>query len=402
MRTAQFTPTEFPDRPRPWCVSIPATYSASGRRERKFFATKREAVKFAKDEKFRVDREGRDATSSLSALQREAAAKAFALIPDHPPQTIIEIVEKWTRQQKVASASAPLREVFDRYQARGKKGRSRSGATQWLPFRKSYLSQLKYARAKVEPLLDVLVANITAAQIERQMEGCSAAYCVANLRPLRAVMEFAVEEGLASTNPITAKMIEAKASLVKGNEDIETPILTLEETRRLLATAAKTAPQFIPYLALALFGGIRPDLGDGELVKLEWSMIRMKERRIIIPAKVSKTRRQRIVEMENNLVDWLNYHIAKHGEAHGKVVPATGIVNRMRKLRKEAGIKWEQDMARHSFCSYFMPHFENVTRCINNTGHKGTTMLFDHYMTAVPKDAAAEYWKITPQALGLR
>ena len=401
MRTPQFTPMEMKDRPRPWSVNIPATYSQTGKRERKFFNTKREALDYAKDEKIRVEREGRDATATLSVSQRDAAAAAFRLLGDQPPQRLLEIVEEWSRLRKMAAASAPLREVFDRYEARGRKVRARSGAVRWVPFRPSYLQQFKYAKRHAEPLADLMLSDITAAQIEAQLAGCSPAYAIANLRSLRAVFEYGIEEGLAAKNPITKKMIEGKGAVAGADDDVETPILTIDETRQLLAAAAEAAPYFIPYIALSLFAGIRPDLTNGELIKMEWSMIRMDEKMVIIPAKVSKTRAQRIVHMEQNLVDWLRYYLTKYGKAEGQIIPLKGRVNRMRTLRKAAEIEWKQDVARHSFGSYFMSHFENLSRCMENMGHQGSTMLFKHYKTAVPKTEAAQYWQITPDALGL-
>lgn len=386
----------------PWYINIPARYSPSGKRERRFFKTEKAAKDFAKTERIRIEREGLRSGAEITAAQREVAAAAFRLLGDQPPQTLLEIVEAWVSQRRIAAASAPLRDVLDRYEARGRKVRARSGAVRWVPFRPSYLQQFKYAKRHVESLQDLMVADITAAQIEAQLAGCSPAYCIANLRALRAVFEYAVEEGLAAKNPITKKMIEGRGAVASADDDVETPILTIDDTKRLLSTAAKQNPEYLPYLALSLFGGIRPDLTYGELIKMDWSMIRMDEKLVIIPAKISKTRAQRIVHMEDNLVQWLRYYLAKHGKAEGVIVPSTGLIGRMRALREAAGIEWKQDIARHSFGSYFMSHFENLTRCIENMGHQGSTMLFKHYKTAVPKAVAAKYWKITPKTLRLR
>jgi len=385
----------------PYVINISSRFSQSGKRERRFFTTEKEAKAFAKLERARIEREGLQAGAEVSAVQREVAASAFRLLGDQPPQKLIEIVEEWVKMREVAAESAPLREVFDRYEARGRKVRGRSGAVRWVPFRPSYLQQFKYAKRHAEPLADLMLSDITAAQIEAQLAGCSPAYAIANLRSLRAVFEYGIEEGLAAKNPITKKMIEGKGAVAGADDDVETPILTIDQTRQLLAAAAEAAPCFIPYIALSLFGGVRPDLVYGELIKMDWSMIRMDEKMVIIPAKVSKTRVQRIVHMEQNLVDWLRYYLAKHGKAEGGIIPMEGRVGRMRALRKAAAIEWKQDVARHSFGSYFMSHFENLSRCMENMGHQGSTMLFKHYKTAVPKTEAAKYWQITPEALRL-
>jgi integrase len=73
----------------------------------------------------------------------------------------------------------------------------------------------------------------------------------------------------------------------------------------------------------------------------------------------------------------------------------------MRSIRSLAGVEWKQDMTRHTFASYHLSHFENLARCVESMGHRDSAMLWKHYKASVPKDAAAEYWKITPASLGL-
>ena len=396
MRTAQFTPTKFPDRARPWCVSIPAAYSPSGRRERKFFDTQKDANNFAKAERIRIDREGRTSGAVLSAIQREAAAAAFRLLPNEAPAKLIEIVEQWNTRRELATKSETLEKVFERYKERGKKKRTRGGMVSFVPFSKKHKTGIEYAEKQLEAHKQIKVCDLTQKTIETALAGCSPSYHNAHLRIIRAVLEYAVERKLAVENP--AASIEPKTSEAKQTS---AEILTVEQTRNLLLTATEAAPQFVPFLALTLFAGIRPDLEDGELVNMTWDMVQLKDRRIIIPANVSKTGDRRIIEMEDALANWLDYYVSKNKDPQGAIVPRKNVITLMRMLRSLAGIKWKQDIARHSFASYHLSHFENLARCVESMGHRDSAMLWKHYKASIPKDTAAEYWKITPRALGL-
>jgi integrase len=100
-------------------------------------------------------------------------------------------------------------------------------------------------------------------------------------------------------------------------------------------------------------------------------------------------------------VEWLNYYVSKNKDPQGAIVSRDALVSRMRSIRSLAGVEWKQDMTRHTFASYHLSHFENLARCVESMGHRDSAMLWKHYKASVPKDAAAEYWKITPASLGL-
>jgi integrase len=407
MRTAQFTPTKFPDRARPWCVSIPAAYSPSGRRERKFFDTQKDANNFAKAERIRIDREGRTAGAMLSAIQREAAAAAFRLIPNEAPAKLLEIVEQWKTRRELATKSETLSVVFARYITRGKKRKGRGGMVALTPFSAKHKRGIEYAQEAVTAHKEKKIAELTAKDISTALAGCSASYHNAHLRIIRAVCEYAVEKKWSADNVADDVEMKTKAAHKAATTATETPILTIEQARRLLEVADDAAPQYVPFLALTLFAGIRPDLESGEILELTWDMVQLKDKRLVIPGNVSKTDSRRVIEMEDALVDWLNYYVTKRRKAdkidklEGEIVPKTNLRQRMRLLRKLADVKWEQDIARHTFASYHLSAFENLARCVESMGHRDSAMLWKHYKASVPRDVALEYWKITPAKLGL-
>lgn len=376
-------------------------YSPSGRRERKFFDTQKEAVAFAKSEKTRVDREGRKAGAVLTAVQREAAAAAFRLIGEESPGKLVEIVEQWKTRKELSTRSKKLGQVFKGYLERGKRKKTRGGMMNFVAFSKKHKRGIEYAEKQLAAHKDTNVCDITRKVVEKALEGCSASYFNAHLRIIRAVFAYAVERKWATENPAEAiePMVQSRETRAQAQTGAD--ILTIEQTRQLLLISAEAAPQYVPFFAMALFAGIRPDLEDGELVKMTWEMIHLNDRRIVVPESVSKTGSRRVIEMEDVLVDWLRYHLGGKTYPQGPIVPLENLRERMRLVRSLAIIDWKQDLTRHSFASYHLSHFENLARCVASMGHKDSTMLWNHYHAAVPKDVAALYWKITPASLGL-
>src|SRR5881275_2426762 len=62
----------------PWCVNIPARISESGKRERKFFATKSAAETYGKAHRIRIENYGTAATLLTPGQLEEAAKTAGA------------------------------------------------------------------------------------------------------------------------------------------------------------------------------------------------------------------------------------------------------------------------------------------------------------------------------------
>ena len=69
----------------------------------------------------------------------------------------------------------------------------------------------------------------------------------------------------------------------------------------------------VPYFALALFAGIRPDWEHGEMGKLKPKHIRMDTGVILIEPDVSKVKEKRAIKIQPNLSLWLEkYPLASY------------------------------------------------------------------------------------------
>src|SRR6266446_8643263 len=60
----------------PWRVNLPAKYTATGKRQRSFFKSKKEAETFCQTQRIRLENYGRN-SSTLTPGQQEEAAMAF-------------------------------------------------------------------------------------------------------------------------------------------------------------------------------------------------------------------------------------------------------------------------------------------------------------------------------------
>ena len=144
---------------------------------------------------------------------------------------------------------------------------------------------------------------------------------------------------------------------------------------------------------LCIFAGIRPK----EVERLSWNNINMVERFVDVPEEKSKSAMRRIVEMEPLLVNWIDHYIRAGGSTNGDVTPASNLRERLRAIRKTAGIeRWPQDAPRSTFASCWLAIHSDVNRLNNLMGHTSPEMLWRHYHRAVTQKQAKAFWKIEP------
>jgi integrase len=360
----------------PWRVNIPARYTSTGKRQRAFFKSKREAQTFSDQQRIRITNYGCNA-STLTPGQQEDAAMAFKKVAAYGV-TLNTVVTDWIARHDMRARSVTFKTLFDRF-VESKKNRSAA-----------YLVSLKYTLPRFPGLHDRNVYDISPADIDAEMDGMTPAVRNAFLRNLRAVLNFGVKRGWLETNPIAKLDFE---TVRKG----EIVTLTPDEAEGLMRATEKNDPGLLPYHALGLFAGIRPH----ELQRLDWRHVDLIEGHIEIAATVSKTGRRRIIDIEPNLADWLNHYIANYGEAVDKVTPTLNLRSRLREIRKAAGLDdWTQDVMRHSYASFWLAQHGDINRLTLHLGHESAHMLWKHYHKAAKRKDAELYWKIMPCDVG--
>jgi integrase len=166
------------------------------------------------------------------------------------------------------------------------------------------------------------------------------------------------------------------------HRDVE--IYTPVEMTRLLNAAAQ---DFMPYIALIGFGGVRRE----ELHKgLSWDAINFDRGTITVPASIAKTARKRKIVVSENIMEWLAPSRLKSGPIFNKDPR-----KRIAKLVKAAKVKWKRNALRHSFGSYRMEQTKNEGQVALEMGNS-PKVVKDHYFEIVDEGAAREYWSIKP------
>lgn len=198
-------------------------------------------------------------------------------------------------------------------------------------------------------------------------------------RRVHALFEHARKRGLIERNPCyLVEQVTVEREMPR--------ILSVDETTRLLITATNIEPRIVPFFAIGLFAGLRP---ESELTKLDSVSIDLTKRIIRIVPETSKSRRTRFVDIQDNLLMWLT-----HYPFEGRIYYSR---TRFREIVRASGIAWSRDVMRHSFASYLLAKTENAFHVALQLGHHGdTSLLFQHYRALVHREDAARYWSITP------
>lgn len=195
-----------------------------------------------------------------------------------------------------------------------------------------------------------------------------------------------------------ARVVTDSIPKARTNE-AQVGILTVSQSRDLMRATQKHDPELIPYVALGMFAGIRPN----EITRLKWSQIDLKAARINLTGSATKTRRNRWVTIAPNLKEWLKL---------GGDLPPANLRNRFDIVRAEAGlvkrtrdrqhktwkierIHWPSDAMRHTYASHKIALFGYAQTAIESGNSE--QVLIKHYRQPVTKAEARRYFAIRPK-----
>jgi len=151
---------------------------------------------------------------------------------------------------------------------------------------------------------------------------------------------------------------------------------------------------------------VRP---DGELLRVEWEDFNWVDKVLKLRAEITKKKRLRFVDVSDNALAWLHEYRKTGGKAEGLITPFRA--GELRDHHREnwarvVGVtkagkpkrRWIQQVARHSFCSYWLAHNNNdVDRLVILSGHESKEVMWNCYYRAATKDTAEKFWAIRPQ-----
>lgn len=369
----------------PYMVLIPARYSETGSRQRRYFPSQEKAKGEIQRLKARVEKHG-TGSKLLAASTEENAARAVELLKTEGVEDsqLAAIVREFIERKREREKSVTLLKCWDDY-IDAKKAEEK---------RAVHIKNLERTKKRFAPLHSKMLPDITRQDLADCMAGMAASYHNLTLRELRSVLNYAMEgerEWLSANPAEKISFIVRKARAVK----IHTPA----EVERLFSACREIDFELIPALVLMTLCGVRPDPNHGEIVRLRWEhlFITDNEPRIEIPADVAKKDKSRQVTLRPSVLAWLSWWTSNGGTAKGLIVKTSGEAFRLgrRAVFAKAKVASIQDGLRKTFASY-LAKSETKDTAIKELGHSGGELLDRHYRTDVTMTEANAFWAILP------
>jgi integrase len=373
-----------------WRLSVPANFSPSGKRQRLFFNTSREADMEAdrlKKMRARFGSEGK----LLKADTATDAAKARAILEEAGIDTTLTAIAKaHVEAVRLRQQSVSFREA-------------------WQVFRESREAMSDEHQRALDRIGGKLLSEIgsvnlrdlTANQLERALSKHFKGAHAFNLarRSVSPCFTMAVKRDPAWMDKNPCQSIEKRDTGRKG----AVAVLSVEQCRQMIracrdwredkdthANWQVDASDALPALVLQMFAGIRPY----EITRLDWEDVDLESGTIFISNQKAKVDRSREIEMPETLKAWLA-DCAPPEPRTGPVIPANW-KRKAQLLRMKADAGKDRDQLRKSFASYHLRMYgdANATRAI--LGHETDELLFTNYRNAVRLKDAKQFWQILP------
>ena len=145
----------------------------------------------------------------------------------------------------------------------------------------------------------------------------------------------------------------------------------------------------VPYFALTLFAGIRPDYKDGEISKLKHQDIRIDTGVILIEPEVSKVNEKRSIDIQPNLKVWLKaYPISQY-----PILTLSRFRDMLIDIRKRFALS--HDVMRHTFISMHVAKYRSVGDASLQAGNS-ESVIRKHYLNLKTVEEATDFWDILP------
>jgi integrase len=344
-----------------FCVNVPKSLSADGKRHRHYYASEKRAKAHLK----RLERAYHEMGVKGSVLDPvvESMAQRAAEMLKGFDVNLLDVVREYVERHKSSGARLTLNEAWEAHKARlVADGKSESSVN-------DYARDL---RSLPEWFKKTVVGNIDGVMMMKALDDCTSKRGSSWNRKLRETKEVFTE----------ALRTDAKQVATGG----KTPDIIKADTAEKLMSYADANGFALPF-ALMLFAGIRPDKETGEITRLSWADIHKDY--IKISKEISKTETGRHIPISDNLRAWLD-------RCEGDDIIPEGWAKKYQAARAHAGISDKQDVLRHTFGSMFY-RLHDETQTITAMGHTSFKTFEKHYLDQVTREDALAFFAIIPQ-----
>ena len=196
-------------------------------------------------------------------------------------------------------------------------------------------------------------------------------------------------------NPCYAVVIEGLTS----DDDREPVVLPVSECETLLRKAEQFEKgQLVPYVALCLFGGLRPT----EAARLKWDQVNLTDGEIRLKGTQTKTGKGRLVTIDETLKAWLRRY-RKAGEIYRAKYEMD-----LKQLRASIGYgtpteenpdlkPWVPDVLRHTAISHYFRLTGSYGRTAEQFGNS-EGIIKKHYQGRVSSADTKQFYALRPRA----
>jgi integrase len=172
--------------------------------------------------------------------------------------------------------------------------------------------------------------------------------------------------------PIPTEAIKRQKEADKAPE-----IFTPTVGKILLGTVRKKFPQYLPYLLLAGWCGVRPS----ECLRMRWRNVDLEHNQLHLTVDVvGKTLRERWLPMPEGMAALLAEY---QGEEDEKICRAASVENISKHVRHHLKMEWPADVLRHSYITYRLQILGDISKVAEEAGNS-PTIIRKHYRRPIP------------------
>ena len=369
-------------------VNVPATVTASGKREQHFFQTRDAAKDYGAKlrEKFFAD--GAKSNAITPSMAEDATAATALLAPWG--LSLLEAARLTVSMKEKESASCTVKEALAAWtlSCEGLKA----------PTLATYKNTTKRLEAALGPRI-LSTLEVADLQMGLGLVGASGAAAANHYRAGRAFWRWAGKKGWCKIE--LYERVDAPRSGKSGNVEF----LSVEQCKTLLRTAEEHFPQAVASYAILLFTGLRPS----EFARLQTEDVseegievnsdsKIAKRRHITPIKTLKAWLQKYPF--ERVPNWRRVDQAVRYLAGWDVWVDPDFFTPPPPIEGEEPsprMPWPQDATRHTFASYSINKGVSLDHFLWEFGHSGNTRtLKTHYLGRASKKEALEFFTIRP------
>jgi integrase len=173
---------------------------------------------------------------------------------------------------------------------------------------------------------------------------------------------------------------------VKQAQKSPPSILSLADCKAILGAAeAHKGGILAPYVAVCLFGGLRP----AEAARLDWQQVNLKDGEILLGQDQTKTKKSRVIKLCPTLAAWLKAH-------KGKPFYPANWRKEFDAVKGAAGLKeWPSDVMRHTAISHYFRKSGSYGFTAEQFGNS-ESIIKNHYQGRVSSEDTKAFYKIMP------